>query len=223
MGSLTTQVTHTVRVKIQPICKMCAPHFDKKCTALLWFAPGFVRKAVLRCFLPNAPQFGETCHIFTGKVPQSLDCQGLRRFTRWHIFRNSVKVRRIVRRSNQCRCGMFVAFFDTYRTYVQYRPLKSLRTAPNRKRTSTPPRVYLDRTTSGTLTAPRAVPQPHRERTSTAPQAYLDRTMSVPRPHHESTSTTPRGLKYMCGREDQRGPWHRPGTCPDLQYSSVSG
>ena len=43
----------------------------------LWICAG----SVLRCFFAkcaaffvNASQFGETCHVFTGKVPQSLNC-----------------------------------------------------------------------------------------------------------------------------------------------------
>ena len=42
--------------RMQPICKICVPHFDKKCATLLWFASGFVRQArnmVLQRFLPN--------------------------------------------------------------------------------------------------------------------------------------------------------------------------
>ena len=60
--------------RMQPICKICAPHFDKKCAALLWFASGFVRQArniVLQHFMPkrgeirrNAPHFhGESTAI----------------------------------------------------------------------------------------------------------------------------------------------------------------
>ena len=79
--------------RMQPICKICAPRFDKKCTALLWFAFGFVRQGritVMRRFLRNVPrfllnvpQFGKTCRIFTG----SVTLLGLWRFIRQRTFR----------------------------------------------------------------------------------------------------------------------------------------
>ena len=88
--------------RMQPICKTCVPHFDKKCTALLWFASGFVRHAqntVFRRFLPNAPQllsnapqFGETRRIFTRKAPQSFK-KHRNSLTRRRTFRNIVRVR----------------------------------------------------------------------------------------------------------------------------------
>ena len=61
--------------RMQPICKICVPRFDKKCATLLCFASGFVRKRGIRyygIFLPNVPQFGKTHRIFTGKVLQSV-------------------------------------------------------------------------------------------------------------------------------------------------------
>ena len=49
--------------RMQPISNLCAPRFDKKRAALLWFASGFVQQArntVLQQFLPNAPRFFQT-------------------------------------------------------------------------------------------------------------------------------------------------------------------
>ena len=65
------QETHHTQTKQYCSTSEC---FDKKRAALLWFASGFVRQAwnmVLRSFLPNTTQFGETRHIFTGIAPQS--------------------------------------------------------------------------------------------------------------------------------------------------------
>ena len=77
-----------VRYASKECNQFCASRFDKKCAALYWFSSGFVRQAqntVLQRFLPNVAQFGKTCHIFTGKVPQSLYCGALQ-------DRDSVKV-----------------------------------------------------------------------------------------------------------------------------------
>ena len=73
---------------------MCAQRFDKKCSAILWFASGFVRD--LRIVLPNVPtifpnalEFAETCR----NPWKSTAIQGQWCFTRRRTFRNSVKVR----------------------------------------------------------------------------------------------------------------------------------
>ena len=41
----TNAVVRYVSKRMQPICNICAPHSDKKCAALLWFASGFVQQA----------------------------------------------------------------------------------------------------------------------------------------------------------------------------------
>ena len=55
----------------------CDAFFDKKCTALLWFASGFVRETYCGAFCQTRCNSAKRTAFFTVKVPQSLDCSAL--------------------------------------------------------------------------------------------------------------------------------------------------
>ena len=82
---------------------------------------------VLRCFLPNVPQFGKRCHIFTGRAPQSKNYGALQDSTlsgiasKYGAHRRlsaAHGARRMVHRANRCHCGTFVASFLTCTVYT---------------------------------------------------------------------------------------------------------